>query len=68
MMKLLSEITKGEALPQDFMKFMSISIIGLVSNIAVALGRISKNVNVYREILVDMAIRLKLFLGMDMRL
>jgi antitoxin HigA-1 len=62
---LLSPITPGEILREDFMEPSKLSINQLAKNIGVPPNRISEIVNGKRAITADTALRLQRFFGVE---
>jgi addiction module HigA family antidote len=63
--KLLSPITPGEILREDFMEPLGISINKLSRDLAVPPNRISEIVNGKRGITADTALRLQRYFGVE---
>jgi addiction module HigA family antidote len=63
--KLLSPITPGEILREDFMEPLGISINKLSRDLAVPPNRISEIVNGKRAITADTALRLQRYFGVE---
>ena len=65
MARLLSPVTPGEILAEDFMKPLGLSINRLARALDVPANRISQIVNGQRVITADTALRLERYFGVD---